>query len=334
MIELKNLSKKYFLGEKTITAVEDVSFTINDGDVFGVIGLSGAGKSTLVRCINYLEKPTEGDIVFDGTVLGSLSKKEVLRKRREMSMVFQNFNLFAQRSVIRNICYPLEIAGVSKDIAKKKARELLKIVGLSDRENAFPAELSGGQKQRVAIARALATDPRVLLCDEATSALDPKTTNSILALLKDINKTLGVTIIVITHEMRVVEQICNRVAVMSEGKLIETGEVKEVFTNPKSSVTRNLIMPDVSENHGTSSDAEKIRIVFEGDASTAPMISDMSLTCKTSVNILAADIKNLDGKSYGQMLLQLPDNEKETEKVLAYLDSHNIKYNKEVSDDE
>lgn len=221
MIELKHLSKIYDNGKTKVEAIRDINLTIEDGDIFGIIGLSGAGKSTLIRCINFLEKPTEGQVIFDGVDLGTISHKELLKKRQSMSMIFQNFNLLSQRTALGNICYPLEIAGMNKNQAKEKARELLKIVGLEDKEKSYPVQLSGGQQQRIAIARALATNPKVLLCDEATSALDPNTTASILNLLKEINKTMGVTIIVITHEMKVIEQICNKVAVIDTAKSLK-----------------------------------------------------------------------------------------------------------------
>lgn len=227
MIELKNLSKVYDNGRNRVEAIKDINLTIEDGDIFGIIGLSGAGKSTLIRCINFLEKPTEGKVIFDGVDLGSISKKELLKKRQSMSMIFQNFNLLSQRTALDNICYPMEIAGISKHDARERARELLKIVGLEDKEKSYPVQLSGGQQQRVAIARALATNPTVLLCDEATSALDPNTTASILNLLKEINKNMGVTIIVITHEMKVIEQICNKVAVIDNSMIVEEGRSRK-----------------------------------------------------------------------------------------------------------
>ena len=233
MIELKHLGKTFRDGAKPVVAIKDINLTIEDGDIFGVIGLSGAGKSTLIRCINFLEKPTEGQVIFDGVDLGSLKHSELLRTRQRMSMIFQGFNLLAQRTALENVCYPLEIAHVKRKAAREKARKLLEIVGLGDREKAYPSQLSGGQKQRVAIARALATDPKVLLCDEATSALDPNTTRSILELLKKINAEMGVTIIVITHEMKVIEQICNRVAVIDQSHIVEQGLVKDVFLAPQ-----------------------------------------------------------------------------------------------------
>lgn len=243
MIELINLSKTYSGKDIEVEAIRNVNLSIDKGDIFGIIGLSGAGKSTLVRCINFLEKPTSGKVIFDGKDLSGLSEKQLLKERQSIGMIFQGFNLFSQRNALRNVCYPLEIAGVKKKEAKARAEELLKLVGLEGRENSYPSQLSGGQKQRVAIARALATNPKVLLCDEATSALDPNTTKSILGLLKEINRRLGVTIVIITHEMAVIEQICNRVAVIDNSEIVESGEVSEVFMNPKSKIARELILP-------------------------------------------------------------------------------------------
>lgn len=325
MIELQNVSKTYHNKSGTVAAVQNVSLKIEKGDVFGIIGLSGAGKSTLVRCLNFLERPTEGKVTFNGVGLDTLTKKQLLKTRQSMSMIFQGFNLLAQRTALKNVCYPLEISGTPRETALPKAKKLLEMVGLGDRLNAYPAQLSGGQKQRVAIARALATDPQVLLCDEATSALDPNTTRSILALLKEINKTLGVTIIVITHEMRVVEQICNRVAVMADGKVVETGLVRDVFLAPQSQTAKDLILPGVSlapVAHGP----RVIRVVFDGQSSFEPVIANLILECRTSVNILGADTKNLEGRAYGQMLLQLPEAEPEQQRITDYLTLHHIKF--------
>ena len=323
MIEIKNLSKIYSAGKDTITAIKNIDLVVEDGDIFGIIGLSGAGKSTLVRCINFLERPTEGSVIFDGVDLATLTKKELLKTRQQMSMIFQSFNLLSQRNVLKNVRYPLEIAGVDKQTANAKARELLKIVGLEDREKAYPAQLSGGQKQRVAIARALATDPKVLLCDEATSALDPNTTESILALLKEINKTLGVTIIVITHEMRVIEKICNKVAVIDNSQIVEQGPVKEVFLSPKSTIARELILPS-----GTAIAKEcgekMIRVVFDGKSTFEPVIFNAALECRAALGIVAADIKTVDGKTIGQTVLQLPENKTAADNVCEYLTKHGV----------
>ena len=332
MLELVNVSKTFSGADGAVEAVKNVSLKIEKGDIFGIIGLSGAGKSTLVRCLNLLERPTGGKVLFKGVDLTTLSKKELLRTRRSISMIFQGFNLLEQRTALKNVCFPLEIAGVSKAKAKKRATELLEIVGLSDRAGAYPSQLSGGQKQRVAIARALASDPEVLLCDEATSALDPNTTASILSLLAEINKTMGVTIVVITHEMKVVEQICNKVAVLDNGVVVETGEVREVFVSPKSETARNLILPGAKAAE-FSSGGRVIRIVFDGHSSFEPVVSNLSLDCRTAVNILGADTKNIGGKAFGQMLLQLPNDITASERVLRWLSDRGIPYDEEVKTD-
>ena len=247
MIRIKNLSKTFDAKNSSVHALSDINLEIEDGEIFGVIGLSGAGKSTLVRCLNLLEKPTEGEVWIDEDNLLTLSEKKLRMKRREIGMVFQHFNLLMQRNVLDNVCFPMEIAGVRRHVAKEKAMEYLKIVGLEEKAKAYPVQLSGGQKQRVAIARTLASNPRIILCDEATSALDPKTTKTILTLLKEINKDYNITIVVITHELRVVEEICDRVAVLDHGKLAEVGTVSEVFDTPKSNATKSLILNYKSE---------------------------------------------------------------------------------------
>ncbi len=329
MIEIKNLDKVFSSAGGPIEALKDINLTINDGEIFGIIGLSGAGKSTLVRCINLLEKPTNGSVILDGKDLVKIPKKELLMTRRNIGMIFQSFNLLSQRNVLKNVLYPMEIAGIKKAEAEKRAKELIEMVGLTDRIKSYPAQLSGGQKQRVAIARALSTNPKYLLCDEATSALDPNTVRSILALLKDINKKLGVTIIVITHEMRVVEQICDRVAVIDGGRVVETGEVKQVFISPKSKMARELILPK-NETVESINSERVIRIVFDGQSAFEPVISNIITECRCAVNILGADTKNIDGKAYGQMLLQLPDDEASSERVKNYLGSRKIPF-EEVS---
>lgn len=328
MIELKHLSKVYNSGHNKVEAIKDINLTIEDGDIFGIIGLSGAGKSTLIRCINFLEKPTEGQVIFDGVDLGAISKKELLKKRQSMSMIFQSFNLLSQRTALDNICYPLEIAGVGKKEARERARELLKVVGLEDKEKSYPVQLSGGQQQRIAIARALATNPKVLLCDEATSALDPNTTASILNLLKHINKTMGVTIVVITHEMRVIEQTCNKVAVIDKSQIVEEGLVKEVFTSPKSQIAKQLILPKedfVPEIEGL----ECLRLVFDGNSAFEPIISALSRECNTCVSILWANTKSIEGRAYGQMIIQLPEDEDKQSQIKAFLDKNKISYKEE-----
>ena len=233
MIEIKHLSKTFQMKDGAVNALKDINLTIPDGSIYGIIGMSGAGKSTLVRCINLLERPTEGSVVIDGTAMETLNAAQLRERRRDITMIFQQFNLLMQRSCLKNICFPMELAGVKKEEAEKRAKELLEMVGLPDKANAYPAQLSGGQKQRIAIARALATDPKVLLCDEATSALDPNTTHAILTLIKDINKKLGITVVVITHQMSVVEEICDHVAILDGGVVVEEGSVQEIFSNPK-----------------------------------------------------------------------------------------------------
>lgn len=325
MIEIKNLSKTYPSANGGITAVKDINITINDGEIFGIIGLSGAGKSTLVRCINFLERPTTGEVIIDGQDLGKLSNKELLKTRQNIGMIFQGFNLLAQRNVIKNICYPLEIAGVKKKDALKRAADLLELVGLSDKAKAYPSQLSGGQKQRVAIARALAAETKYLLCDEATSALDPDTTRSILELMKKINKTMGVTIIVITHEMKVIDSICDRVAVLDKSTVAEIGDVKDVFTNPQSDIAKKLVLPE-NKILDTATDGRKIRLVYNGESSFEPILAKMILACKTPVNILHADTKDIDGKAYGQMILQLPADEDSAAKIIHYLNNNNVEF--------
>ena len=325
MIELRNVSKTFTSSSKDVRAVCDVSLHIEKGDIYGIIGLSGAGKSTLVRCINLLEKPTSGNVIFSGVDLCSFSKKELLKTRKKISMIFQGFNLLSQRTALRNVCYPLEIAGVPKKEAIEKAAKLLDTVGLSDKKNSYPAQLSGGQKQRVAIARALATDPEVLLCDEATSALDPTTTQSILELLKQINTTMGVTIVVITHEMKVVEQICNKVAVLDNGCVAEKGYVKDIFLSPKSNIAKELVLPKNTTVSELSSN-NAIRIAFDGQSAFEPFISNLTIECHAVVNILGADTKNIGGKAFGQMILQLTEDAASVERIKTYLETRKIAY--------
>lgn len=322
LIQLRGMNKNFYSKDATVAALEDINLDIYAGEIFGIIGMSGAGKSTLVRCINFLEKPTGGSVVFDGKELGKLKNAELGRMRQQMGMIFQQFNLLMQRTALGNICFPLEIAGVPKAQAQKRAAELLELVGLSDKARAYPAQLSGGQKQRVAIARALATNPKVLLCDEATSALDPTTTRSILTLLKDINRRLGVTVVVITHEMAVIEEICQRVAIIAESHLAEVGTVEEIFTNPKSEAAKRLVYPEgrPSRNFGS----RHCRIVFDGSSSFEPVIANMVLECKEPVNILFADTKNIDGKAFGQIVVQLPEDENTAAKMITYLHSRKL----------
>ncbi len=246
-IKVEHLVKAFDGPEGKTRAVSDISFSVEEGEVFGVIGLSGAGKSTLVRCLNLLEKPDSGEIIIDGDNLKDLKEKELTKRRQKIGMIFQNYNLLMQRTVLDNVCFPMEIAGVKKKIARKKALEYLNTVGLKEKAKAYPATLSGGQKQRVAIARALAAEPEIILCDEATSALDPETTDTILKLLKQINEDFNITIVLITHEMRVIEEICDRVLVLEEGKIAEIGEVKETFESPKTVALKRLLLTGQSD---------------------------------------------------------------------------------------
>ena len=319
IIEIKNLSKTFGLGSSQVAALQDVSLTVNAGEIFGIIGLSGAGKSTLVRCINLLERPDQGGVLFHGQDLMNLKEKELRMQRRKISMIFQSFNLLEQRNCLDNICFPLELAGVSRKDAKKRAMELLETVGLPDKANAYPVQLSGGQKQRIAIARALASDPEVLLCDEATSALDPKTTDSILKLLQKINKERGITVIIITHQMSVIEQICHRVAILDAGVVAEIGEVESVFSNPQSKAGRRLVSPDVALPL-FDWDTPVARIAFNGNASADPIIASVAMELGVKVSILGAATRNVDGKAFGTMLISLPADEKK-QTVLDYLNS-------------
>ena len=329
MIVLKELCKTYSSASGDVEALKDINLTIQDGEIFGIIGLSGAGKSTLVRCINLLERPTSGSVIIDGEDITTLPRAALLKMRRKISMIFQGFNLLEQRSVLRNVTFPLEIAGVKSQEAREKALGLLKVVGLEEKAAAYPAQLSGGQKQRVAIARALASDPRYLLCDEATSALDPNTTRSILELLRRINQELGVTIIVITHEMKVIDQICDRVAVIDQSRIAEEGRVSDVFTNPKSQIARALILPQDRAALETSG-GKKIRLIFDGMQSKEPVISRMTLDCQTPVNIMFADTKDFDGIVYGHMIIELPTDENQAAKIMSWLKNSPVKWKEEA----
>lgn len=331
MIRLEQVSKTFVQKDKQTEALKNVSLTIEDGSIFGIIGSSGAGKSTLVRCLNLLERPTEGKVYIDDTELTALGSADLRKERRKIGMVFQQFNLLAQRNALKNVCYPLEIAGVGAKQAKERAKELLKMVGLEDRMYHYPAQLSGGQKQRVAIARALATEPKYLLCDEATSALDPNTTNSILELLKEINERLGVTIIVITHEMRVVEKICTHVAVLNEGEIIEEGSIQDVFLSPKTKVAQEMIYPKQKFEKQDHS-GRLFRLVFGGQASSEPVLANLVLHCQIPVNILGAGTEDIGGRAYGQMLLEFPDNEELIARAKKYLDEIQIHYEEEFID--
>ena len=317
IIEIKNLSKTFGTGENQVAALHDVNLQIQKGDIFGIIGLSGAGKSTLVRCINLLERPDEGEVLFHSKNLIAVSKKELLQQRRKISMIFQSFNLLDQRTNLDNICFPLELVGTPKKEARKRAMELLETVGLPDKANAYPVQLSGGQKQRIAIARALASDPEVLLCDEATSALDPQTTDSILKLLQKINKERGITVIIITHQMSVIEQICHKVAILDHGEVAEVGSVEDVFSNPKSKAGRKLVSPNMALP--LTDEMPIARIAFNGNTSSDPIIASVAMDLGVKVSIMGADTRNVDGRAFGTMLISLPDDISERRKVLDYL---------------
>lgn len=322
MIKISNLTKKY---NNDVVALNGVTLSVDKGDIYGIIGLSGAGKSTLVRCINLLEQPTSGTIEIDGVDLTKLSKKDLRVKRKEISMIFQNFNLLQQKNVLQNVLFPLQISNNDKQYSLEKAKDLLKMVDLSDKLDSYPSQLSGGQKQRVAIARALACDPKVLLCDEPTSALDPQTTASILQLLKTINQKLNITIIMITHQMSVVEKICNKVAILSEGKVAESGQVNEVFSNPKSLAAKKLVFPEGFDDILFISSSKKmIRIVFDGQQVTEkPIIALMSQQTGVLASISYASTKSIGGKLYGSMILTVDDSSQLT-KVLDYLNSNGL----------
>lgn len=313
-IKIENVSKTYSSKEGTVQALKNVSLTIRSGEIYGIIGMSGAGKSTLVRCMNFLEQPTSGNVLIKGRALGGLKEKELRKQREQIGMIFQHFNLLMQKSVLENVCFPMYIQGKKKKEAREKAEELLEIVGLKEKANAFPSQLSGGQKQRVAIARALATSPKILLCDEATSALDPQTTASILELLQEINRKFNITIVIITHQMSVVRKICSHVAIMKSGEIVETGSVSEIFSHPKSDVARELIRKDEgddisrAESSGNTKDliqsGRKVRIVFSENSAFQPVIANMILKFREPVNILRADTRNIGGVAKGEMILE------------------------------
>lgn len=321
MIEIKHLSKTFGVSGGTVDALKDITLTIPDGEIYGIIGMSGAGKSTLVRCINMLERPTAGDILIDGKSMTELSQKELREKRRDITMIFQGFNLLMQRNCLKNVCFPLELAGVKKAEAEKRAAELLELVGLGDKFKSYPAQLSGGQQQRVAIARALATHPKILLCDEATSALDPQTTQSILSLIRDIHDRLGITVIIITHQMSVVEQICTRVAILDGGTVAEEGAVSGVFSSPKSEAAKRLVYPEGYQNPVMSGeDGAVIRVVFNGaNATETPLIAKMAMEENIAASILSASTRSIGDKAYGNMLLGISGGKEQTQRALDYL---------------
>lgn len=341
-IKIENVSKTYSSKEGTVQALKNVSLTIRSGEIYGIIGMSGAGKSTLVRCMNFLEQPTSGNVLIKGRALGGLKEKELRKQREQIGMIFQHFNLLMQKSVLENVCFPMYIQGKKKKEAREKAEELLEIVGLKEKANAFPSQLSGGQKQRVAIARALATSPKILLCDEATSALDPQTTASILELLQEINRKFNITIVIITHQMSVVRKICSHVAIMKSGEIVETGSVSEIFSHPKSDVARELIRKDEgddvgrAESSGNTKDliqsGRKVRIVFSENSAFQPVIANMILKFREPVNILRADTRNIGGVAKGEMILEFAGDSRQVEEMQNYLKICGIEL-EEVTDD-
>ncbi len=322
MIRIESLTKTYGVPGGTVDALKGINLDIKQGEIFGIIGMSGAGKSTLIRCINLLERPTTGSIQIDGQDVTGLSKKELRQMRHSVGMIFQQFNLLMQTTVEKNIAFPLEITGTDKGQAAKRVKELLEIVGLSDKANAYPSQLSGGQKQRVAIARALAANPKVLLCDEATSALDPMTTDSILDLLKRINQEMGITIVVITHEMEVIRKICHRVAIIDGGIIAEQGEVADIFTNPRTQAAKKLfhVLPDVDDSKVGS----VLRLVFDGKQLYQPVVAGMILACGVPVSILSAEIRTIGQGQYGQLTIQLPDDLEACIRARKYLQEQGV----------
>lgn len=322
MIEIRNLSKTFTTAGGQVEALKNISLTIPDGEIYGIIGMSGAGKSTLVRCINMLERPTEGSVIIDGKNLNDLSEAELCQERQKITMIFQDFNLLMQRNCLKNVCFPLELAGVKKSEAVARATELLETVGLSDKAKAYPAQLSGGQQQRIAIARALATHPKILLCDEATSALDPQTTHSILSLIRDVRDKLGLTVIVITHQMSVVEEICGRVAILNGGEVVEEGPVHEVFSAPKSEAAKRLVYPNgySTDTLAPTPDEHFIRVIYNGaEVSKTPLIAQMAMDKNIAASIRSASTKSIGGKAYGNMLLSVTDDESLAEEAISYL---------------
>lgn len=341
MITLHNVVKQFQSKKGIITAVDDVNLTINEGEIYGVIGFSGAGKSTLIRMFNGLENPTTGDVVVNGDYISKLAPKDLRKKRQDIGMIFQHFNLLWSRTVFDNIAFPLEIAGVGKEVRTKKVNELIDLVGLRGREKAYPSELSGGQKQRVGIARALANNPSVLLCDEATSALDPQTTDEILELLVNINRQMKLTIILITHEMQVIRKICDKVAVMENGRVVESGNVIDVFENPQSTVTKRFVKDDMNNTDVDTSirDIEKdyptgaiLNLQFIGSTTRQPIISKMIRKFDLDMNVLSGNVKHTQNGSYGHLIVHVPALDKRVYDMFDELELHGVKA--EVARDE
>ncbi len=332
-IEVHHLYKTFEQKGSHVEALKDISLEIESGDIYGIIGMSGAGKSTLVRCLNYLERPTEGSVLINGQDLANLTERQLRAQRSDIAMIFQHFNLLMQKNVLDNVCFPMRIQGVKKSEARARALELLETVGLAEKAKSYPSQLSGGQKQRVAIARALASNPKILLCDEATSALDPQTTASILDLLKDINQKFGITMVVITHQMSVIREICGHVAIIENGQLVEQGRVADIFNHPKSKVARDLIFKDrpVGSWEGDTDwngesrqldrliEDKKLRIVFSENSAFEPVIANMVLKFGVPVNILRADTKNVGGVAKGEMILGLPPEAELQQQMEQYL---------------
>ncbi len=319
LIKVSNVSKIFKTKDNTVEALKNINLDIEKGDIFGIIGMSGAGKSTLVRCLNFLERPTDGDVIIDGKSLGIMSEKMLRSQRQDVAMIFQHFNLLMQSTVLDNVCFPMRINKVPRKKAKAKALELLKEVGLEDKALAYPAQLSGGQQQRVAIARALANSPRILLCDEATSALDPKTTNEVLELLKKINETHDITIVIITHSMAVVQEICNRVAIIDKGEVAEVGNVIDVFNNPKSDAAMRLVLSSGGGEIPEMKGDHLVRIVFTENSSYEPVVANMVLKFSSPVNIMFANTRDIGGTAQGQMVLQLPNDDSLRAQMIQYL---------------
>ena len=320
MIQIEHLSKSFKTADGTVEALKDITLTVPDGEIFGIIGMSGAGKSTLVRCINMLERPTEGRVIIDGCDISALPAKQLREMRRSITMIFQGFNLLMQRNCLKNVCFPMELAGIPAREAEARAKELPELVGLGDKLKAYPAQLSGGQQQRVAIARALATHPRILLCDEATSALDPQSTQSILALIRDIHDKLGLTVIVITHQMSVVEQICTQVAILDNGAVAEVGPGKRGFCPPPSQAAKRLVYPEGYDQPIASPGEHLIRIVFNGaDSAKTPLIAHMAMHENIAASIVSASTRSIGGKTYGNMLLGIPGGAEELRRAMDYL---------------
>ena len=331
MIEIRNLSKTFSAAGGTVDALKNISLTVPDGDIYGIIGMSGAGKSTLVRCINLLERPTEGSVTVGGIRMETMTPRELRDARRKITMIFQGFNLLMQRNCLDNICFPMELSGMKKADARARAAELLELVGLPDKAKAYPAQLSGGQQQRIAIARALATEPEVLLCDEATSALDPNTTHAILQLIREINRKLHITVVVITHQMSVVEEICDRVAILDNGTVVEEGTVGAVFSAPRSAAAKRLVFPSGADDAVCDPEKERrIRLAFNGAGTTgAPLIATMAVETGVLASIIAASTRSLDGQIYGTMLLGVPA--EQTARALAFLHGYSDIYAEEVT---